>query len=200
MAKFNNIHVNDDVPRMGNRFTRWLSELVLKIMGWKVVGSFPTEKKLIYIGAPHTSNWDLIVALASMQAVGLRCSWMMKKQAFFWPLGGFFKKLGGVPIDRSAKNDITAQMTEWFEGQDKAYLGITPEGTRSKVEGFKRGYLRIAYAAKVPVFLVAIHAHKKEIVLDRLWPLTFDLELDNKNIKAYYDETYRGAGIRSELG
>ena len=123
MAKYNNSVVNEHVPRMGNALSRWLAQSVLNIMGWKVVGKFPEIKKLVYIGAPHTSNWDLILALCSMQAVGLRCSWMMKKQAFFWPLGGLFKRLGGVPIDRSAKTNIIDQMAGWFDSQDKAYLG-----------------------------------------------------------------------------
>jgi len=198
MAAYDNPVVNEHVPRMGNRVSRWVAEMVLKVMGWKIQGKFPEEKKLIYIGAPHTSNWDLILALAAMQSVGLKCSWMMKKQAFFWPLGGFFQKIGGVPIDRSAKNDITTQMANWFESQDKAYLGITPEGTRSKVDKFKKGYLRIAYAAKVPVFIVAIDGENKVITLDKIWPLTYDTELDNRKIKAYYDKNYKG--IRPELG
>ena len=198
MAKFDNPTINDSVPRMGNALTRWMAQSVINIMGLKIVGKFPDEKKLVYIGAPHTSNWDLIIAVCSMQAVGLRCSWMMKKQAFFWPLGGLFRRLGGVPIDRAAKNDIISQMAEWFESQDKAYLGITPEGTRSKVETYKRGYLRIAYAAKVTVFLIAIDAENKQVVLDKCWPLTGDIDVDNAAIKAYYDKTY--IGIRPELG
>ena len=121
-----------------------------------------------------------------------------EKGGLFWPLGGLFKKLGGVPIDRKSKSDLTTQMADWFESNDKAYLGITPEGTRAKVEKLKKGYLRIAYAAKVPVFLVAIDAEKKEVVLDKTWPLTFDTEVDNRKIKAYYDKTYKG--IRPELG
>lgn len=197
MAKFDTNIVNENVPRMGNAFSRWISEIVLKIMGWKVTGAFPHEKKLVFIGAPHTSNWDLILALSAMQSVGLRCSWMMKKQAFFWPLGGFFKKLGGVPIDRSAKTDVTTQMANWFKTQDKAYLGITPEGTRSKVNHYKKGYLRIAQAANVPVFLVAVDGVKKEVLLDKLWPLTGDIDIDNQNIKAYYDANFKG--IRPEL-
>jgi len=198
MAKFENSVVNEHVPRMGNAFTRWLSEIVLKLMGWKITGVFPPEPKVVFIGAPHTSNWDLILALSAMQAVGLRASWMMKKEAFFWPLGSTFKKLGGVPIDRKSKNDVTTQMAEWFASNEKAYLGLTPEGTRSKVETFKKGYLRIAIAAKVPVFLIAVDGVKKEVVLDRIWPLTGDIDIDNQNIKAYYDENYKG--IRPHLG
>jgi len=133
-----------------------------------------------------------------MQAIGMRASWMMKKEAFFWPLGGLFKKLGGVPIDRKASQDVTGQMTDWFGSSEKAWLGITPEGTRSKVDTLKKGYLRIAYAAKVPVFLIGIDGPGKTVVVDRLWPLTGDIEVDNRDIKAYYDANYKG--IRPHLG
>jgi len=197
MAKFDNKVVNENVPRIGNAVSRWIAESVLKIMGWEITGVFPNEPKLVFIGAPHTSNWDMVLAVAAMQSVGLRASWMMKRQAFFWPLGGLFKRLGGVPIDRSAKNDVINQMANWFQAQDKAYLGLTPEGTRSKVQSYKRGYLRIAYAAKIPVFLVAVDAKNKHVVLDKVWPLTGDIDIDNQNIKAYYDTNY--TGIRPQL-
>ena len=185
-------------PRLGNRFSKWAWRSVLHGLGWKIKGEFPHESKLVFIGAPHTSNWDFIIALSSMQAVGVKASWMMKKQAFFWPLGGWFKSMGGVPIDRGAKMDITTQMAEWFKSVDQGYLGITPEGTRSKVDKFKKGYLRIAYAANVPIFLVAIDAPNKTVVLDKIMPLTFDIDVDNRKIKAYYDKTYRG--IKPENG
>jgi len=179
-------------PKTGNAFTRAFAGWVLKALGWKVTGQLPNVKKCIFIGAPHTSNWDLIIALASMQYVGLKCSWMMKKEAFFWPLGGLFKKLGGIPIERRKKTDITQQITEWFASNDNVWLGITPEGTRSKVDSFKKGYLRMAYAAGVPVLLIAINAKTKEVVIDKLWELTFDTDLDNRKIKAYYDKNYVG--------
>jgi 1-acyl-sn-glycerol-3-phosphate acyltransferase len=192
MAKFDNDIVNEYTPRMGNAVTRWIGQSILDVMGWKITGSFPKEKKLLFIGAPHTSNWDLIVALSAMMAVGLKCSWMMKKEAFFWPLGGLWKACGGVPIDRSAKNDVTAQMTQWYKDNDLAWLGLTPEGTRSKVTKFKKGYLRMAYAASVPVFVVGIDGPKKEIVLDRVWDLSFDTDVDNRKIKAHYDKSFTG--------
>ena len=195
MAQYDFV-TNEHQPRSGNRLTRWLGTSVLNLMGWKITGSFPEEPKVVFIGLPHTSNWDLILALSAMQAAGLRCSWMMKKEAFFWPLGGLFKKMGGVPIDRKARSDVTTQMADWFAANEKAYLGLTPEGTRSKVETLKKGYLRIAYAAKVPVFLIAVDGKNKAISLDRVWPLTGDIERDNADIKAYYDQTY--VGIRPE--
>ena len=197
MAQYDHV-TNAHVPQRGNRLTKWIGATILNVMGWKIVGEFPQESKVVFIGVPHTSNWDFIIAVSSMQAVGLRASWMMKKEAFFWPLGGFFQKLGGVPIDRKSKSDLTTQMANWFSEHEKAWLGITPEGTRSKVKALKKGYLRIAYAAKVPVFLIALDGENKHVVLDRVWPLTYDTELDNRKIKAYYDKTYKG--IRPELG
>ena len=192
-------HVTSDVtPRMGNRASRWFWRSILHGIGWKIKGQFPNEPKLIFIGAPHTSNWDFVVALASMQAVGVKASWMMKKEAFFWPLGGLFKRLGGVPIDRKAKMNVTAQMAEWFKNTDQAYLGITPEGTRTKVEKFKKGYLRMAYAAQVPVFIIALNGATKEVIMDKVFDLSGDIETDNHAIKAYYDKNY--IGIRPEKG
>ena len=185
-------------PRLGNRFSKWIFRSILHGLGWSIRGEFPNEPKLVFIGAPHTSNWDFIIALAAMQAVGVKASWMMKKQGFFWPLGGWFKSMGGIPIDRGAKLDITTQMAEWFTAVDQGYLGITPEGTRSKVDKFKKGYLRIAYAADVPVFIVAIHGPTKDVVLDKIMPLTGDIDVDNRAIKAYYDENY--IGIKPENG
>ena len=198
MAKYDNDFVTEYTPRMGNGFTRWIGSAVLRLLGWKIVGQFPKEKKLLFIGAPHTSNWDLIIALAGMMSLGLKASWMMKKEAFFWPLGGLWKSLGGVPIDRASKNDITSQMSQWYKENETAWLGLTPEGTRSKVDKFKKGYLRIAYAAGVPIFIVAINGANKEIVLDKIWDLSFDTEIDNRKIKAYYDQKYKG--IKAENG
>ena len=190
--------INDHIPQSGNRVTRWLGLTTLKLMRWKIIGRFAPEPKAVFIGLPHTSNWDFIIFLSAMQAVGLKASWMMKKEAFFWPLGGLFKKLGGVPIDRKSSKGVTGQMADWFTANDQAYLGLTPEGTRSKVETLKKGYLRIAYAAKVPVFLIGIDGINKNVVVDRLWPLTGDIEVDNRDIKAYYDANY--TGILPHLG
>jgi len=198
MAKYDNDIVNSATPRMGNAVTRWIGEVIMWMIGWKIIGQLPKDKKVIVIGAPHTSNWDFVIAMGSMLSVGLKFSYMMKKEAFFWPVGWLWKKLGGIPIDRSKKNDVTLQIADWFKDNDNVWLGMTPEGTRSKVSKFKKGYLRMAYAANVPVFVIGLHAPTKEVVLDRLWELTFDTETDNRKIKAYYDKTYQG--INAENG
>jgi 1-acyl-sn-glycerol-3-phosphate acyltransferase len=177
---------------MGNGFTRWVGDMILKAMGWTLVGKLPNLKKAIIIGGPHTSNWDLFLAMGSMLSVGLKFSWMMKKEAFFWPLGGLWKALGGIPINRKAKTNVMDQVKNWFETRDVVWLGITPEGTRSKVDSYKTGYLRIAKAVGVPLFIVGIDAINKRVVLDRVWDPKGDINTENAAIKTYIEANYTG--------
>jgi len=184
-------------PRTHSKIGRWVGRTILRLMGWRLRGVLPSEPKAIIIGGPHTSNWDLFLAMGSMLATGLKFSWMMKKEAFFWPLGPLWKSMGGIPIDRKTAKNVTQQMADWFNSIETGYLGMTPEGTRSKVESYKKGYLRIAKASGVPLFLVGIQAETKEVWLDRLWwPNEYvegeKLEAENTAIRDYIESHYRG--------
>jgi len=192
--------VSASSPRMGNRFTRWLGRFVLRCLGWKMVGKLPSEKKLIIVGMPHTSNWDFIIAMACMQSVGLKVSFMMKREAFFWPLGTFFKYLGGVPIDRLAQRNVTSQMVHWFDRNENVWLGLTPEGTRSKVSEYKKGYLRISKAAGVPIALIGIDARSKKVVLhEQIWEYKgANNDEDNAAIKNYVDTNFFGINQKNQ--
>ncbi|MEP0728231.1 MAG: 1-acyl-sn-glycerol-3-phosphate acyltransferase [Parasphingorhabdus sp.] len=169
-------------------------------MGWKMVGKLPPEKKLIIAGMPHTSNWDFIIAMACMQSVGLKVSFMMKREVFRWPLRGFFKYLGGVPIDRLSQKNVTSQMVNWFGRNENVWLGITPEGTRSKVSAYKKGYLRISKAAGVPIALIGIDARSKEVVLhEDIWKYTGrNNDEDNAAIKAFVDANFFGINQKNQ--
>jgi 1-acyl-sn-glycerol-3-phosphate acyltransferase len=192
MAKFNNDIVPRSAPRMGNFVTRAIGEGILRVLGWKMTGALPDEKKLIIIGAPHTSNLDGILAVACMLSVGLKFSFMMKKEMFRFPVSGLFKALGGIPIDRSAAYNTVEQITAWFASHDKVWLGLTPEGTRSKTGVFKKGYLHIANAANVPVCIIGVDGATKQVFLDKVWPLTGDMDADNTAIQTYCYEKFSG--------
>ncbi|WP_211051096.1 1-acyl-sn-glycerol-3-phosphate acyltransferase [Parasphingorhabdus halotolerans] len=165
-----------------------------------MVGKLPPEKKLIIAGMPHTSNWDFILAMACMKSVGLKVSFMMKKEAFVWPLSAFFKYLGGVPIDRSSQRGVTSQMVDWFDRNENVWLGMTPEGTRSKVSEYKKGYLRISKAAGVPITLIGIDARSKEVVLhEEIWKYTgTNNDEDNAAIKNFVDANFFGINQRNQ--
>lgn len=190
--KYDNPHMSEHSPRMGNAFTRWMGGVFLKLIGWKLVGRMPDVPKFIILGVPHTSNWDAIAASAAMLASGFRYTFLIKKEWFFWPMGPIFRSIGGFAVDRGQGRGVVEQLTDLFEAADKVCVGIPPEGTRAKVARYKSGYLRAAYAANVPIFICAFNGPKKEVVLDRLMTLTGDLKTDNEAIKAYVDATWVG--------
>ncbi len=199
--KYDNHIVNENVPRMGNAVTRALGSGLLKLMGWKIEGTLPDVPKVILLGEPHTSNWDFVLIMMAAQSVGYRMSYIMKKEAFFWPLGGFFKWMGGVPIERQKGKDAIASIETVLRETDNIHLAITPSGSRSPKENFKTGYLRLAHATQTPMFIIGLHAPTKSIVLDQLIDATGDIEAQNTSIKDYVDGTYRGIkASRQRLG
>jgi len=194
--KYDNPHMSEHSPRMGNRLTRFIGSAGLKLIGWELTGKMPDEPKFIILGVPHTSNWDAIAATLAMLASGFKYTFLIKKEWFFWPLGPLFRALGGYPVDRSKGKNVVDQLVTLYDKEDKVCVGFPPEGTRSKVERYKTGYLRAAYAAKVPVFICAFDGPNKKVVLDRLMPLTGELKTDNTAIKKYVDDNW--VGIRPE--
>jgi len=158
----------------------------------KVQGPLPDVPKIILLGVPHTSNWDLVLALGLRYSLGLKYSWMMKKEAFVFPFGGMFKAMGGIPIDRKAAKDVVGQVGDWFDANEKVWIGITPEGTRSKVESYKRGYLRIAYATGIPVYVVGVDCVTRNLVFDQFMDLTGDIDVDNNQIREFVRSKYTG--------
>lgn len=178
--------------RRGNTVTRWIGRTALSLLGWEMVGQPPTIPKTVIIAAPHTSNWDLILALSGMLALGMPIHFMMKREAFFWPLGPLWKAMGGIPVDRKSKNDLTTQIADWIKREDVIWIAITPEGTRSKVPGFRKGYLRIAQAANVPVYLFGVDSPRKKVVLHGILPTTDDMDADAIAHHAYVAERYTG--------
>ena len=177
---------------MGNALTRAIGSGLLKLFGWKVEGKLPNEAKVILVGEPHTSNWDFILIMCAAQSVGFRMSYIMKKEAFFWPLGRFFKWMGGLPIERKKGQDSLAQIKQHVEAHDNIFLAITPSGSRAPKEKYKTGYLRMANAFNIPIFLIGLHAPTKSIILDRLVDPIDDIAAQNRSIQNYMDGTYRG--------
>ncbi|MBC6404050.1 MAG: glycerol acyltransferase [Hyphomonadaceae bacterium] len=194
--KYDNPHMSEHSPRMGNGVTRWFGSVGLKLIGWELVGRMPDVPKFVIVGVPHTSNWDAVSASLAMLASGFKYTFLVKKEWFFWSAGSILQALGAYPVDRSKGENVVRQLVRLFESEDRICIGFPPEGTRSKVERYKSGYLRTAYAAGVPVFICAFDGPNKKVTLDRLFPLVGDLQTDNDALKAYVDANY--TGVRPE--
>ena len=179
-------------PSMGNGFTRWLGATVLRALGWRIDGQLPEERQIIIAAAPHTSNWDFVIGVAAILAIGVRASFMMKKSAFIGPWGWLAYKIGFIPVDRENPKGVVEQMTQWLDEHDTVWIGVTPEGTRSKVTQWKSGFLRIAHAANVPVYLVGLNGKDKTIYLDKRIETTGDHEVQVEEIRSYMMERFIG--------
>ena len=151
------------VPKTNSTISKWLGMMILKTLRWKVTGSLPERKKFIIAIAPHTSNWDFIICIGVKLALNLRVKSMVKASLFVWPLKGLLLALGTVPIHRNSKQGVVSQMVAQFRQADELILAITPEGTRSKTDHWKKGFLLIASQANIPVVPVSIDFKKRTV-------------------------------------
>ena len=157
------LSVGSRVPRRGNALSRGLGRLSLRLLGWRHVGAIADEPKLVMIGAPHTTNFDGVIAIVSLMALGLDARTMIKKSAFHGVLGRFLTWAGAVPIDRDARDGVIGQSIALMAERKSLLLLLAPEGTRGGADEWKRGFHRIALGAKVPILAVACNYKTKLI-------------------------------------
>jgi len=165
---------------------RSLAFSILKVFGWRLEGRLPDVNKLVVIAAPHTSNWDLPVLLSLAFALKAKACWLGKHTLFRWPYGFLFRWMGGIPVYRSASQNVVAQSVEMFRNSEKLILTIPPEGTRGKVSHWKTGFYYIALGAEVPIAMAFIdYKRKASGVGPTLYP-TGDIEADMEIIRNFY--------------
>lgn len=145
-----------ELPRRGNALTSALGRAVLGAGRWRVEGRPPSTSKMVVILGPHTSAWDLILALATRLALRLDASFLAKHTIFFWPLGPVLRYLGGIPVDRTASHSLVEQMGQRFDQSESLILALSPEGTRHHVDDWKTGFYYIAQRAGVPIVPVTL--------------------------------------------
>lgn len=128
-------------------FVRWFER-----GGWSVQGALPLPAKAVVMGGPHTSNWDFLVFVGAMERLGVRANYIGKASLFRWgPMARFMRGLGGIPVERSMKNDLVAQVSAELRKAERMLLVIAPEGTREATREWRMGFYRIALAAGVPI-------------------------------------------------
>ena len=157
-------------------------------MGWTSEVTEDCPSKCIICLAPHTSNWDFLIGQLYNRAHGLKSNFLMKKEWFFWPLGPIFRRMGGIPVYRQKHTSMTDAMAQTVKQADSFRLCITPEGTRSRVEEWKKGFYFIALKAGIPILLFGIDYEKKLIRCTQTVVPTGDVEADMRRIKLYYKD------------
>lgn len=173
-------------PPIANKFQGLLGLSFLKLTGWEAVGNVPDIPKFVMILAPHTSNWDLFFILAILYALGIKFFWFGKKEIFRWPVGSLFKWLGGIPIDRSLRQNVVQQTVDIIQAREHIVVGISPEGTRSNTKYWKTGFYHIACQAQIPIIFAFLDYGRKVGGLGPTMTPTGDIEEDMKTIRQFY--------------
>jgi len=172
--------------RSGRCFSRWLGRALLRAGGWKMVGKFPDESKLVIIVAPHTSNWDGFWGLVAKMALGVDIRVLGKMQLFWWPLGSILRWLGAVPVDRSRSHGAVAQAVELIGRSERCWFVLAPEGTRKRVTQWKTGFWKIASAAGIPILPMYLHYPDRSIGIGELFIPGDDMQADIRALQEWY--------------
>ena len=187
-GQFDEIIIGDTLPRRGNKYSKRLARAILVRLGWRLEGKIVNLPKLVLIGAPHTSNWDLILTIGAIFALGLHVSWIAKHTIFRWPLGVLLRWLGGIGIDRRSTKGFVEKMATEIQSRDKILLALMPEGTRSKVQGWRSGFYYIAHQSQVPIYPIVFDYGRKILGFGPAFYPTGDYEADLPQIKAYFTD------------
>lgn len=165
---------------------RWISQTILNVLGWKIVGDPSNEiKKKLYIVVPHTSSMDFFVGMLVKSAVGLKVNFLGKKSLFFPPLGWLLTYVGIVPVKKNS-NQIE-EIIHLFNTRDEMSYGLAPEGTRSRVDKLRSGFYHIAHGAQVPVIMVTFDFANKTVTFKEPYFVSEDKDKEMAYVQDYYE-------------
>lgn len=154
-----------ELPRRFSSTGQKLGLRLLKLLGgWRLEGQIPAHKKMVIAVAPHTSNQDFFVGIAAALALDLNIRFLGKHSIFVWPVKRLLHSLGGIPVDRRHPHGVVGQVVAEFARNETLLLGLSPEGSRSKVEHWRSGFWHIAKQANVPVCLIGLDYKHKQLV------------------------------------
>jgi len=174
-------------------------KIYLRLGHWKAVGQFPPSlKKAVVIVAPHTSGSDVIVSLAFRKVLGLeRFKFIGKQELFKPPFGFIFRKLGGMPVDRFNKHGFVDQVVEMFKNKEEFIIGLSPEGTRKKVDRLRTGFYHIAKKAGVPIVMIGLDFANRQMIFAEPFFATENEQADFDRILQFFGPI---KGKHPELG
>ncbi len=163
------------------------ARFVLKLLGWKLLDLPQRPARAVVIAYPHTSNWDFPVTLLALAALPFGAHWVGKDTMFRGMLGPIMRALGGVAVNRRERTGFVERVADEFRSRKNFHLIIATEGTRSRQEGWKSGFYRIALAAGVPVIIAVVDYGKREVGLLASIMLSGDETADMVRIAACYE-------------
>ena len=166
------------------KFARFV---LIKMLGWEITGELPSEiRKAVIIVAPHTSIWDFIYGRLAFWVLELNVKFLINSKFFVQPLGWLLRKLGGLPVKYSKATSLLLQIKQMYKNNDSFLLVITPEGTRSLVTKWRKGFYQIATGSNLPIVMAFIDYKNKKGGLGPVFYPTGNYDKDLVEIESFY--------------
>lgn len=174
------------VPQTRGSMRRIIGTAGLRLLGWRIDAGFPNLPKTVIIVAPHTSNWDFVVAFLVYLALRLDATWYGKHTLFIWPFGRLWRYFGGVPVVRSQSSSVVELSVQEFNRRERMTLALAPEGTRKRVAEWRTGFYYVALGGGAAIVPVALDYPAKFVrFLPALVP-TGDMERDLVVLRSHF--------------
>jgi 1-acyl-sn-glycerol-3-phosphate acyltransferase len=166
-----------------------LSYLLVRAIGWRITGDRPAERKVMILGAPHTSNLDYFLTLALIHKYRLPLRYLIKDDVFKGPLAPLLRALGGIPVDRRKTNNLVEAIVNTITAQEEIAIGVLPEGTRKYVPYWKSGFYYIASGADIPIYPVLVDGPNKHLHVGPKLVTSGDIEADMELLASFFGDT-----------
>ncbi len=178
-------------------FKIW-GKIIILVLGWKVDDRLKGEcHRCVVVAAPHTSNWDFVIARSAFEVLDIPVRFTIKKEWTQSVMGSLMIALGAIPIDRQHSKEERSDhfsyvdaMADLFSRYKELAILVTPEGTRARNDTWKTGFYHVAKKAGVPIALGYLDYKNKVAGIGKiLWPGD-DMEADMREIMAFYKDAY----------
>lgn len=169
---------------------RPICTLIFKLSGWKFKNDIPDDlRSFVFLGAPHTSNHDIVPAMAVATLMKRNARFIIKSDWMKFPMNLIMGPAGGIGLDRQKLKggamSNTETMASLFKEFPELVLMIAPEGTRKPNQHWKTGFYYMAQKAGVPIVLGYADFEKKIAGVGKVIYPT-DFETDMKQIMDFY--------------
>ncbi|MBL7671626.1 MAG: 1-acyl-sn-glycerol-3-phosphate acyltransferase [Bdellovibrionaceae bacterium] len=149
----------------------------LKIKGQNYHDLFKQYPKMLVI-SNHSSHLDATSIAASIPKRYWVNLYIAAAKDYFFsnPFFTFFSQhcLGAIPIDRKdRKGEAINLIVKLLTGQEKIWLILFPEGTRSsdgKIQEFKRGVGLFSRKTKTPILFLYLDGNRELMPKGSYWP------------------------------
>ncbi len=140
----------------------------------------------VMVAAPHTSNWDFPFAIFGFWLMEIDVKYFIKDDYTKGPMGWFFRWSGALGVDRSQKNNLVEHTANLLKENSQLVILVPAEGTRTRVEKWRKGFYNIASEANVPISLGYCDYPRKEAGVGKLVYPSGNYKGDMEIIQQFY--------------